>query len=69
VVAEEFLVEDPVCVFRADVDVDHGAGEEPVDCVLVDAQCHAGPANATMRSVAHCKSKRTHGAAFPVRQT
>lgn len=28
--AEELLVEDPVGVFGADVDVDHGAGEEPV---------------------------------------
>jgi hypothetical protein len=29
VVAEELLVQDPVGVFWADVDVDHGAGEEP----------------------------------------
>ena len=28
-VAEELLVEDPVCVLGADVDVDHGAREEP----------------------------------------
>jgi hypothetical protein len=49
VVAEELLVEDPVRVFWADVDVDHGAGEEPTDAVLVVAQCFVHEANATMR--------------------
>jgi hypothetical protein len=28
-VAEEFLVEDPVCVLLADVDVHHRTGEKP----------------------------------------
>jgi hypothetical protein len=38
-VAEEFLVEDPVCVFDADVDVDHVAGEEPVEGIVSDGSC------------------------------
>ena len=29
--AEQLLVEDPVCVLWANVDVDHGTGEEPRD--------------------------------------
>ena len=33
-VAEEFLVEDPVGVFEADVDVDHVAGEEPGEGIV-----------------------------------
>lgn len=37
VVAEELFVEDPVCVFGADVDVYHGAGEEPGGGLLVGA--------------------------------
>jgi hypothetical protein len=38
-VAEELLVEDPVCVFDADVDVDHVAGEEPEKCIVSDRLC------------------------------
>jgi hypothetical protein len=35
-VAEEFLMEDPVCVFDADVDVDHVTGEEPMKYIVRD---------------------------------
>ena len=38
-VAEEFLVEDPVGVFQADVDVDHVAGEEPGKGIVSDRSC------------------------------